>query len=323
MSTGRTIGSPPEMGDQDLPAPLDALVVAGSPAKNWLAHMILAVKTIAAGAEFIPLPYIRATFGTVIILLETVDKMKKNRDDLQDLCASTVEIVLILRNEIAVHGHAAGLQFMGLCENFIAFLRLLQTGLEKLMRSGSGVRGRFKEFLRTTSVADQIERYRTRINELRSNFVLVATIDTNFNVASIQKSVATLQETCPIAHQPEFRRIALGDINLLYETAMSSKVYKVKVFTARISGEPSSMTVVKYEDENEKWKQDLELYSPVRHPHVWQLFGFTAAPGLHALIYYDELIPLTIYHQFHRPSSDLVWACIEGMLVRPLHFVNF
>jgi hypothetical protein len=43
----------------------------------------------------------------------------------------------------------------------------------------------------------------------------------------------------------------LGDINLLYETAMSSKVKKVKVFTARISGEPSSMTVVKYEDENE------------------------------------------------------------------------
>jgi hypothetical protein len=32
-----------------------------------------------------------------------------------------------------------------------------------------------------------------------------------------------------------------------------------------------------------------------------------------------ELIPLTIYRQFHRPSSDLIWACIEGMLVRPLH----
>jgi hypothetical protein len=46
--------------------------------------------------------------------------MKKNLDDLQDLCASTVEIVLILRNEISAHGHAAGLQFMGLCENFIA-----------------------------------------------------------------------------------------------------------------------------------------------------------------------------------------------------------
>jgi hypothetical protein len=35
--------------------------------------MILAVRTVAAGAEFIPLPYIRAAFGTVVIFLETVD----------------------------------------------------------------------------------------------------------------------------------------------------------------------------------------------------------------------------------------------------------
>jgi hypothetical protein len=41
----------------------------------------------------------------------------------------------------------------------------------------------------------------------------------------------------------------MGDINLLYETAMSSTVYKVKVFTARVSGEPSLMTVAKYEDD--------------------------------------------------------------------------
>ncbi|KAJ7694266.1 hypothetical protein B0H14DRAFT_3044194 [Mycena olivaceomarginata] len=139
--------------------------------QDWLANMILTVKTIAAGAEFIPVPYIRAAFGTVVILLETVDvrrrtfvlgpsahditEMKKNRDDFLDLC-------------------------------------------------------------------------------------------------------------------------------------------EIKVFTARISGESSLMTVAKYEDE------------------------LDATPGLHALIYHDELIPLSIYRQFHRPSSDLVWVCIEGMLVRTL-----
>jgi hypothetical protein len=47
--------------------------MTGSAAKDWLAHMILGVKTIAAGAEFIPVPYIRAACGTVVILLETVD----------------------------------------------------------------------------------------------------------------------------------------------------------------------------------------------------------------------------------------------------------
>jgi hypothetical protein len=47
--------------------------MAGSVSQDWLAHMILTVKTIAAGAEFVPVPYIRAAFGTVVILLETVD----------------------------------------------------------------------------------------------------------------------------------------------------------------------------------------------------------------------------------------------------------
>jgi hypothetical protein len=74
---------------------------------------------------------------------------------------------------------------------------------------------------------------------------------------------------------------------------------------------------------------------PQRHPNVWQLFGFAATPDLHALIYHDgkqlpvrtpsasddvstELIPLKIYRQLNRPTSDLVWVCVEGMLVRPL-----
>ncbi|KAJ7219602.1 hypothetical protein C8J57DRAFT_1254476 [Mycena rebaudengoi] len=47
-----------------------------------------------------------------------------------------------------------------------------------------------------------------------------------------------------------FRHVALGNINLLYETAPSSEVCKVKVFTARISGEQSPMTVATYEDED-------------------------------------------------------------------------
>ncbi|KAJ7671986.1 hypothetical protein B0H14DRAFT_3070086 [Mycena olivaceomarginata] len=315
----------PSLGTDDMDL-LDIQLLGRSAAQDWLAHVILTVKTIAAGAEFIPLPYIRAAFGTVVIFLRQLmfesyptttlglmetQKMNKNRDDLRDLCAGIIEILLLLRDEILIRGQVAGVRFIGLCEDFISFLRLVQTELEKLVRSRTGFRGRIKELLRTTSVADQIGRYRTRINDLRSNFILAGIIDTNVNVASIQKTVSANQETCPIAQQ--FRRIKMGDINLLYETAMSSMVYKVKVFTARVSGEPSLMTVAKYEDD-EKWKSDLELYSRLKHPNVWQLFGISTTAGLHALIYYDELIPLPIYRQFHRPSSDLEWVCLEAML---------
>ncbi|KAJ7215541.1 hypothetical protein GGX14DRAFT_443045 [Mycena pura] len=322
MSTGAT-------GDMDLYAPLYTRLRAESAAMNWLAHMILAVRTVAAGAEFIPLPCIRAAFGTVVIFLETVDKMKKNREDLRALCASVVEIVLLVRDEISANGCKASGRFMGLCERFISFLRLVQTELETLMKSRTGVRGRFKELVGATSVADRIERHRCRVNELRSNFVLVTTIDTNLNLADIHKSMLALQEIDTSSLQ--FRRIAFGDINLLYETALSSKVHKIKVFTAQISGEASLMTVTKYEDINEgrclicsnnycflsvqKWKSDLELCSRSRHPNVWQLFGVSTVAGLSALIFHDEIIPLwIIYRKFHRPTSDLVWGCIEGML---------
>ncbi|KAF8179711.1 hypothetical protein K438DRAFT_1977080 [Mycena galopus ATCC 62051] len=68
-------------------------------------------------------------------------------------------------------------------------------------------------------------------------------------MADIRKSLLALQENNTSSHQ--FRRIALGDINLLYETALSNKARKIKMFTARISGEPSLMTVAKYEDISE------------------------------------------------------------------------
>lgn len=73
MSTGRNTSPLSATGDMDLSAPLYARLRAESAPMDWLAHMILAVKMMVAGAEFIPLPYIRAVLGTVVIFLETVD----------------------------------------------------------------------------------------------------------------------------------------------------------------------------------------------------------------------------------------------------------
>ncbi|KAJ7364405.1 hypothetical protein DFH08DRAFT_1016759 [Mycena albidolilacea] len=245
MSTGRNTLSPREIGTLDYP------LAVGSAAQEWLAHMILAVKTIAAGAEFIPVPYIRTACGTVVILLETVDRMKKNRNDLLDLCESIVEIVRLLQAEVSAHGNVAGTQCTWLISFAVSFLCMLQTQLERVVRNQVGFRGRLKEFLRATTIADQIEQYRNRINELRSNFLITTMIDTNLSVARIRQSMTAVHEIPPIPRIHQFRRVAVGDINLLYETAVSSKVYKVKVFTARISGETTLMTVAKYEDENE------------------------------------------------------------------------
>ncbi|KAJ6535857.1 hypothetical protein DFH09DRAFT_1402638 [Mycena vulgaris] len=223
------------------------VLTASSSSTDWLPNMILAAKTMVAGTELIPLPFIRAAFGTVVIFLETVDKIKRNRGDLKDLCASTMEIILILRDEITAHGEIGAVRSLGLCENFISFIQSLQDGLEKLRRR-QGIRGKLQEVLGAARIVDQILRYRTRIQEPRSNFMLMATISTNLPVNGLQKDFSELQISRSLSSTTTFRNIPLGDINLQYETA-TGKMHNIKIFAARISGEPSTMTVVKYEDE--------------------------------------------------------------------------
>ncbi|KAJ7751355.1 hypothetical protein B0H16DRAFT_829633 [Mycena metata] len=276
--------------------------------RDWLGPMIITVKAIALGGEFIPLPYLKSSLAAVLTLLETVDKMRANRDDLRDLCAAIVETIMFLQS--ALRSHGTGLKLAGLCESFIACLRVIQEGVEKLLPQ-TGIRGRFKELLTVLNTRSQIERYRIRINALRSNFLLVAAIDTNLHATETHKAITAHKHPHYVVDQ--FRNIALGDINLLNETAVN-KGSKTKVFTARLSGEPSLMTVVEYGDET--WERDLELHSSIRHPNVLQLFGISRNPGLGVLmICHDEVIPLSTYRKFRRPSSDIVWVCIEAMLV--------
>ncbi|KAJ7714608.1 hypothetical protein B0H16DRAFT_1742529 [Mycena metata] len=283
--------------------------------RDWLGPMIITVKAIALGGEFIPLPYLKGSLSAVLTLLETVDKMRDNRDDLHDLCATTVEIIMFLQS--ALRNHGTGLKLAGLCENFIVCLRVVQEGVEKLIPR-TGIRGRFRELLTVLSTRSQIDRYRIRINDLRSNFLLFAAIDTNLHVTETHNTIAAHRRPRYVVEQ--FRNIALGDINLLNETAVN-KESKTRVFTARVFGEPSLMTVVEYEDDT--WKRDLELHASVRHPNVLQLFGISANPALGVLmIYHDEIIPLSTYREFRRPSSDLVWVCIEAMLFKVMGVVH-
>ncbi|KAJ7488408.1 hypothetical protein FB451DRAFT_1167845 [Mycena latifolia] len=92
-----------------------------SKSMDWLTHMIFTMKAMTAGTEFVPFPGIHGTFAIVLALLETVQvrwlpdfttmvtqpsiqKVKRNQDDLKELCENVVAIASILRNEVAAHG---------------------------------------------------------------------------------------------------------------------------------------------------------------------------------------------------------------------------
>ncbi|KAJ7252309.1 hypothetical protein C8J57DRAFT_1520151 [Mycena rebaudengoi] len=68
-----------------------------------LANLILTSKSIIAAAELLPFPYLKVALGPVILILEAVQKMAKNRD-FTDLCASIVEVITLLQKDISQFG---------------------------------------------------------------------------------------------------------------------------------------------------------------------------------------------------------------------------
>ncbi|KAJ7254279.1 hypothetical protein C8J57DRAFT_1722220 [Mycena rebaudengoi] len=83
---------------------------AGIP-PDRLANLIMASRSVVAAAELLPFPYLKGALGPVIPLLEAVQKMAKNREDFTELCASIVEIITLLQEEISRHGADAASRF--------------------------------------------------------------------------------------------------------------------------------------------------------------------------------------------------------------------
>ncbi|KAJ7703543.1 hypothetical protein B0H17DRAFT_1194073 [Mycena rosella] len=95
---------------------VSALQPSASVSSDWLAAMIFNARAISAAADAIPLPYVKGVLGTAVFLLETVDKVQKNREGMKELCADTVDIINVVRDRISVHTDTAAIQFKAQCE---------------------------------------------------------------------------------------------------------------------------------------------------------------------------------------------------------------
>ncbi|KAJ6571875.1 hypothetical protein B0H19DRAFT_671437 [Mycena capillaripes] len=151
------------------------------PSSDWIGASLLTARTLMTATECTPFPFANGVFGIVVVLLETVEKIKKNRDDLKELCDDALEIIEIVRDQISAHGDKA-VKFKGLCEDLERCLQDILEAVKPLQKEPKGFRSRFKEVLKLSSTAEQILGYRTRIQTLRLNFMLAATMDTNFKL---------------------------------------------------------------------------------------------------------------------------------------------
>lgn len=68
--------TPPAVGSGSSPSKKETVRAPEYPSQSssdWIGTSLLTAKVIAAGTEFIPLPYVKGVFGVVVTLLETVE----------------------------------------------------------------------------------------------------------------------------------------------------------------------------------------------------------------------------------------------------------
>ncbi|KAJ7463650.1 P-loop containing nucleoside triphosphate hydrolase protein [Mycena latifolia] len=208
--------------------PLRTFKPPPSAGSDWLPALILNAKAISAGAESLPFPYAKGVFGTTVFLLETVEKrvsfgvlqkVRKNRDDMKELCADAVDIITILRDQISSHRDTAALQFKVQCEELEGFLKDIVQAIHQRQIKPRGLSARLKEVVKSGSTADEIAKFRNRIQEVRANFMLMATVDTSFQVQKvltvISPNVLVSEIHQPANNCPPPTRIFHGRQNIL------------------------------------------------------------------------------------------------------------
>ncbi|KAJ7106903.1 hypothetical protein C8R44DRAFT_885596 [Mycena epipterygia] len=158
---------------------------------DWLANSLLTAKIVTAAADSVPLPYVKGVFGTVVVLLETVEKLKKNQDDLKDLCEDVMEIIDVVQG-LSTQQDTPAVQFKKKCDEFQGALQIIVAAVNKMQTKPKGLRHHLKEIIKLGSTTDAITGYRSKMQELRLNFMLMNTTDTNLRLRKVQESFAAM-----------------------------------------------------------------------------------------------------------------------------------
>ncbi|KAJ7700991.1 hypothetical protein B0H16DRAFT_1834326 [Mycena metata] len=182
--------------------PFKATSPSASRKSDELALLIMAAEAATAAGEFAPFPYIKGACGTFVTLLKAVENVRRNREDLKQLCERIKAIIDILQAQVSANGATIAVR-----------LKDMLVAVARMQAETKGFRGQVKGFIKSNSVSAEIAGYEKRIQELTSTINLITGIDTNFRTIRMESTLdATLHGTnnCPPA-----TRIFQGRENIL------------------------------------------------------------------------------------------------------------
>ncbi|KAJ3986109.1 hypothetical protein F5890DRAFT_1505716 [Lentinula detonsa] len=151
---------------------------------------------------------------------------------------------------------------------------------------------RIRSQLRNKHVNEEIETEDHRYSKQRKGQKTPQA--SNFRILNIEDLYLTGSPfpPCPTSSIEDYDR-AEGrsyDIDLRH-------ISTVNTYSAQIGESESIFTAAMYEGPAayETWRQDFDFYANIRHPNVLQLFGINAQGPIYALIFYSDIIPLSLF----------------------------
>ncbi|KAJ7885588.1 hypothetical protein B0H13DRAFT_2277827 [Mycena leptocephala] len=165
---------------------------SSSSRSDWLSHCIHIAKILKEAADLVPVSYVKGAVGTVVILLETVEKVKQNRDYLQELCENTTRIAVYLGEQLASHQNTTAIRLKDMCEEFERDVQEVIVAITKLQGS-RGLGGQVKEFFKARSITDKITGYQRSIQVKCDTLKLTSIVDIDFKVTEIQTAIVDIR----------------------------------------------------------------------------------------------------------------------------------
>ncbi|KAJ7348124.1 hypothetical protein DFH08DRAFT_779415 [Mycena albidolilacea] len=162
--------------------------VSGETRSEWLGPLLVAARAGAAVGESSPVPYVKGAFAIVVLILETVQKMKKNQDSLKELCDNTVKLMDIIQHQILSRQGMPVNKLMGLCQEFENLMKDVMKKIEQIQGRDEGTRSKVREFFKSDTIMEQINGLEKKIQTFLNHIQLVASLDNNFQLHMIAAS---------------------------------------------------------------------------------------------------------------------------------------
>ncbi|KAK0496675.1 hypothetical protein EDD18DRAFT_172073 [Armillaria luteobubalina] len=146
-------------------------------------------KVTATVGEMAPLPYIKGAAGCAAMVLEAIEKAGKNDGDLQGLAENIGTTMAIIKEIIEAHGITSAMYFHDICADFQTYLENLLSELNNIQHSLE--RKRFHRYLKTRKVADTINGFKQRMNDIKANYVVSLMTDARLEMPETRDILST------------------------------------------------------------------------------------------------------------------------------------